>query len=221
MIAAHDLAAAGAPTGTAVQSDEQTGGRGTQGRSWSSPPGGIWVSVVLHPPDPAAIEVLPIRLGLALADLLTGWITTDVPITLKWPNDLLLNGRKLGGILCEARWRGGACLWVVAGVGINLANPLPTLPQGAARLADVGAALDPVDAGARVIAVITGVGECTGWLSVAELTDWGRRDALRDQMIEQPIAGRVRGVTSRGGLEVVDRDGVVHTTVAGVDRRTL
>ncbi len=221
MVEAHRLAAAGAPAGTAVQAEEQSGGRGTNGRTWHSPPGGVWVSVVLLPPDAAAIDVLSIRLGLALAELLTSWLPTAVRLTLKWPNDLLLDGRKVGGILCEARWRGGTCQWVVAGVGINLRNPVPDLPQGAARLADLGVMLDPIAAGEQVIATISRVGQQAGWLDDAELAAWQRRDALSGQMIDHPLAGQVRGITARGGLVVVNAAGEVQISVAGVDRRPL
>ena len=115
---ARELAAAGAPHGTLVTTGEQTAGRGRQGRIWSAPAGqALLLSLVVRDPDP----LLPLRAGLAVADLAGG------AARVKWPNDVLVDGRKLAGILVEARPHEG---WAVLGIGLNAAVDLAALPAG-------------------------------------------------------------------------------------------
>jgi BirA family biotin operon repressor/biotin-[acetyl-CoA-carboxylase] ligase len=95
----HDLAAEGAEAGTVVVADEQTGGRGSRGRGWRSPPGGLWLSALYRPGLAAGTELLSLRVGLAVAQAVEA-LATGLRVSIKWPNDLLLDGRKLGGILC-------------------------------------------------------------------------------------------------------------------------
>ena len=114
---ARELAAAGAPHGTLVTTGEQTAGRGRQGRTWSAPAGqALLLSLVLRDPPP----LLPLRAGLAVA-----CVAGDAA-RVKWPNDVLLDGRKLAGILVEARPQDG---WAVLGIGLNAAVDLAALPE--------------------------------------------------------------------------------------------
>lgn len=110
----------GAPHGAVVTADAQGAGRGRRGRSWSSPPGsGLYVSLLLRPGPIRPPERFG-ALGLAVAvGLREGLPPLQAPVRLKWPNDLLIEGRKLGGILCEARWSGDAPE-VVVGFGLNV-----------------------------------------------------------------------------------------------------
>jgi BirA family transcriptional regulator, biotin operon repressor / biotin---[acetyl-CoA-carboxylase] ligase len=119
----HALAENGAVPGTAVVAGEQLEGRGSRGRSWHSPPGGLWLSVLLYPATLGGIEVVSLRVGLVVAAALEAF--TSEAVQLKWPNDLILDRRKLGGILCEARWQGGVLAWVAVGIGVNVQNPIP------------------------------------------------------------------------------------------------
>jgi BirA family biotin operon repressor/biotin-[acetyl-CoA-carboxylase] ligase len=123
---AERLAAAGAEEGTTVVADTQTAGRGRLGRSWFSAPGsGLYLSIVFRPPAPrgaaaSPASLLTLTLGLAVAEALRA--ATGADVVIKWPNDLLLGGRKLGGILAEAFDLGSVGFHVVAGIGINLAG---------------------------------------------------------------------------------------------------
>src|SRR5262245_11512084 len=95
---AHEMAADGAEAGTLIVAKAQTAGRGRMGRTWRSEPGaGIWLTLIERPADASALEVLSLRVGLAMAPVLDAF--TDAPIQLKWPNDLYLRDRKLAGIL--------------------------------------------------------------------------------------------------------------------------
>src|SRR5262245_17469457 len=120
----HELAEQGAPAGTALLAEEQTAGRGSRGRAWHSSPGGLWLSVLYRLPSPGGVELLSLRLGLLVAAALEG-TAPELPVMLKWPNDLILRDRKLGGILCEARWQGESLAWVAAGLGLNVTNSIP------------------------------------------------------------------------------------------------
>ena len=114
---ARELAAAGAPHGTLVTAGEQTAGRGRQGRGWSTPPGSaLALSLVIRDPDP----LLSLRAGLAVADL------AGAGARVKWPNDVLLDGRKVAGVLVEGRPQEG---WAVLGIGVNAALDLAALPE--------------------------------------------------------------------------------------------
>jgi BirA family biotin operon repressor/biotin-[acetyl-CoA-carboxylase] ligase len=116
--AAKALARAGAPAGTVVTAAAQTGGRGTKGRGWDSPPGlGLYVSVILNPPADV-LALLPLAAGLAARAAVEK--SAGVDARLLWPNDLLWEGRKLGGILCESGFTGGALDFTVVGIGINI-----------------------------------------------------------------------------------------------------
>jgi len=142
MDALHELAQAGAAAGTAVVAEEQGAGRGSRGRAWSSPPGGLWLSVLARPAS-TGLEVLSLRAGLAVAVLLDR-LGAAGRVELKWPNDLMLDDRKVGGILCEARWQGGTLAWVAVGLGLNVTNaPPPELAATATHLASVLPSLTP------------------------------------------------------------------------------
>jgi len=114
---ARELAAAGAPHGTIVTADLQTAGRGRQGRAWTTPAGqALAVSLVVRDPDP----LLSLRAGLAVADL------AGPDARVKWPNDVLLDGRKVAGVLVEGRPQEG---WAIVGMGVNAALDLSALPD--------------------------------------------------------------------------------------------
>jgi len=118
------LAEAGAREGTLIVADEQTKGRGRMGKSWYSPPGlGLWTSVILRPNiPPFKAPGLSVCAGLALAQTIRKLTGLDARI--KWPNDCLINGLKVGGILLELSAEPDRTNFVIAGVGVNV-NHLP------------------------------------------------------------------------------------------------
>lgn len=119
---ARRLAAEGAEDGTLVWAREQTAGRGRQGRGWSSPPGNLYLSMVLRPDcAPAEAAQLSFVAGLALGEAFGSIAPPMIEVTYKWPNDLLLNGRKAAGILLESRSNPDGTLdWLILGLGANL-----------------------------------------------------------------------------------------------------
>ncbi len=197
----HQLASEGAAAGTAVIAGEQLEGRGSRGRGWHSPPGGLWMSVVFRPPAVEGIEAISLRVGLAVAEAIQARVPT--PLRLKWPNDLMLGDRKLGGVLCEARWQGDALAWVAVGLGMNIRNRIPDeLGTVAISLSDLIPAITVEEIADPVLAALRELDLGTGRLSPAELNRFARRDWLRGRTIREPVAGNVTGVGEDGALLV-------------------
>jgi BirA family transcriptional regulator, biotin operon repressor / biotin---[acetyl-CoA-carboxylase] ligase len=120
---AKRLAREGAEEGTLVWAREQTAGRGRQGRDWVSPPGNLYLSLVLRPECPAAEAAqLAFVACLGVGGMLGAFAAPLVPMTYKWPNDVLLGGRKVAGVLLEAEGKGDGLDFLIAGVGVNLAS---------------------------------------------------------------------------------------------------
>ena len=206
---AHARASRGAPAGTLVLADEQTAGRGRGGNVWESETGvGVWCTLIERPTDAAAVDVLSIRLGLALALSLESFAAE--PISLKWPNDLYVEQRKLAGILVEARWRDGALDWVAIGIGVNLV--VPRQNHGAAALI-AGTTRNQVLL--RMIPAIRTVAQCHGILTAQEQHDWTQRDLATNRAVTAPVPGVVRGLERNGALRVEDASGVVHELRTG------
>ncbi|MGB9867200.1 MAG: biotin--[acetyl-CoA-carboxylase] ligase [Bacillota bacterium] len=117
---AKGLALQGEAEGLVVVAEVQTKGRGRLQRSWCSPPGGLWFSVLLRPgPTGASLGLLPLLVGLAVC-LGIEKATGVRGLTLKWPNDVLCSNKKLCGILCESQFAGDAIDFVIVGIGINV-----------------------------------------------------------------------------------------------------
>jgi len=201
--AIHDLGAQGAAEGTVVLAEEQTAGRGRDGRTWRSPLGGVWLAMLFRPP-PERVELgaASIRAGLALADAVDALLAA--PATrLKWPNDVLLDDRKLAGILSEARWQGGRLQWLAVGLGVNVCNEIPAdVAKRAIALRERLPAvrrLDVLDHLVPALALVTTSGAA---LSERECAAFAARDWLRGRQIRSPAAGLARGLRPDGALLV-------------------
>jgi BirA family transcriptional regulator, biotin operon repressor / biotin---[acetyl-CoA-carboxylase] ligase len=200
---AQALALAGAPHGTLVTAAEQSAGRGRQGRRWLAPPGSaLLCSLVLRRPP----ALLSLRAGVAVAQ------TLGTGTRLKWPNDVLVEGRKVSGILVEARPREE---WAVLGIGVNVALPLDELPEDLwATAGTLG--LDPTAIEPLLERLLRSL---EAWLArpAAELLDaWRERDALLDREVRWAGGtGTARGIDHDGRLLVESVDGVVQALDAG------
>lgn len=128
---ARRLAGEGGDDGTVVWARRQTAGRGRQGRTWQSPEGNLYCSILVRP-DMAAADAAQFTFvtALALGDALTGILPQRVELRYKWPNDLLLDGRKVAGILLESSGgTAGTLDWLVIGAGLNVAE-FPAITGG-------------------------------------------------------------------------------------------
>jgi BirA family biotin operon repressor/biotin-[acetyl-CoA-carboxylase] ligase len=198
-----------------VVAGEQTAGRGSRGRGWRSPPGGLWLSALFRPWIAAGVELFGLRIGLAVADALES-LGPGVPVHIKWPNDLMVGNRKIGGILCEARWQGDSLAWVVAGVGINVANPIPDGLAGIAttlaeRLPEVTPELVEPEVTARLRALDAG----SERLGPVELAGLRRRDWLHGRRLRAPAPGTGFGISDEGALLVRTDSGATVAVRAG------
>ena len=165
---AKDLARAAAPHGTLVTASEQTAGRGRQGRTWLARPGSaVLMSVVLRDPP----ESLPLAAAVAVAE------AVPADCLIKWPNDVLLDGRKLAGILVEGRPQEG---WAVLGIGLNVSTPAADFPAELRDIAtSLAAALGEAPDTEEVLAALLARLDTRLASPLDEvLEEWRRRDAL-------------------------------------------
>ena len=113
----------GAADGTVVWAREQTAGRGRRGRDWSSPLGNLYTSTILRPERPTGEAAqLSLVAAVALASALDAILPDRVKVACKWPNDILVEGQKIAGILLESQGCGDAVSWIVIGCGVNVAS---------------------------------------------------------------------------------------------------
>jgi BirA family transcriptional regulator, biotin operon repressor / biotin---[acetyl-CoA-carboxylase] ligase len=194
---ARELASAGAPHGTLVTADEQTAGRGRQGRAWTAPPGSaVLMSVVLRDFD----ELLPLAAAVATCQ------AVPLDCRIKWPNDVWAGERKLAGILAEARPQEG---WAVLGIGLNVTTDEfpPELRDIATSLRLEGADAEPE---AVLAALVTGLERRLDDDRAEVLAAWRERDALMGRKLKWADGeGTAAGIDDSGALLVETEGGRV------------
>lgn len=213
----------GAAEGLVIGADHQSAGRGRRGRSWAADPGAsVLFSVLLRPPRAgAALGLLPIAVAVGVAD---GLADVGVDARLVWPNDLTVDGRKLGGILCELASRSGAVDWAVVGVGINVAaSPRVDAPRW--EPISVAEATGAPRARQEVLEAVLGglssayarwcAGDDTGIVAA-----FGARDALTGRRVRVAVGdaervGDADGIGIGGGLRIRSDDGVLTEVSSG------
>ena len=221
---ARELAAAGAPHGTVVTAAEQSAGRGRQGRTWTAPPNkALLYSAIVRPLEEHHV-LLPLAVPLAVCEA-AEQLRPDLECKVKWPNDVHAEGRKLAGVLIEARPQDR---WAVLGIGLNLTIGPNEFP---AELKDRAASIFPGDHGTRVRGSagpsppLSAGPPHPGPLDAAEvlnehldrwvqarpdevLTAWRERDALKGREVAwEGGSGIADGVDDRGYLLVVTPGG--------------
>jgi len=240
---AKRAARAGIESGAAFIADAQTGGRGRLGRAWHSPPGeNLYASFVVRPTlvgpdacgarlfDAQTAPLITLAAGLAVVDAVTE-VAGPIDLALKWPNDVLLGGRKLAGILCEAQLGevdagGGSTAirvspWIVIGIGINVhAREFPgVLAESATSLSLAGASsvarealfVELCSALFRRIELL-----CSSGGAAAIVADVGARDALLGrEVLVDGVSAVALGIAPSGGLRVRRQDGMEMTCLAG------
>jgi len=202
---ARELAAAGTPHGTLVTADEQSAGRGRQGREWLSATGHALLASLVVRGLGKGDELLPLVAGVAVCEACES--VASVSCRIKWPNDVWIDSRKVCGILVEGRPQEG---WAVLGIGVNVSTPgfegelagtatslALAAPPGPSRSAVLDALLASLD---RLLAA-----------PAAEVLDaWRERDALRGSPVSwNGGRGRAAGITDAGALRVETDAGIV------------
>ena len=232
-----EACAAGAPDGTVVVADAQTRGRGRAGRSWHTAPGrALALSVLLQPgADRRPLALLPLAAGLALTQALE---TLGADPALKWPNDVLLQGRKVAGVLCEGRrvpYAPGPAAGVarpgdpppareaaVVGVGVNVTQSAADFPaeiaETATSLALAGVATDRESVAAAFLDALEPL-----WLDLLAggrgslLADW----SARADFWGRPVAVRTPAGEVRGTARALDPDGALVLELADGSATTV
>jgi BirA family biotin operon repressor/biotin-[acetyl-CoA-carboxylase] ligase len=217
---ARELAQAGAAEGTVVLAGRQTAGRGRLRRSWISPTGGLYLTVVLRPAA-QHLKALVIIAALAVARAVEG--LTGLQTSLKWPNDVLVAGRKLSGILSESELVGEAVSYVLVGIGVNVNADMSAYGEAAPLATSVMAELgrevsrEALAAGilnefeALYLAAQAGEPIHEEWR--ARLSTLGRQVQVR--FGEQVEEGLAEDVDSDGSLILRRADGSRVTIAAG------
>jgi BirA family biotin operon repressor/biotin-[acetyl-CoA-carboxylase] ligase len=215
---ARELAAAGAPHGTVVTASEQTAGRGRQGRTWTAPPNKALLYSAIVRPLEEHHTLLPLAVPLAVCEA-AEQLNPDLACKVKWPNDIHVEGRKLSGVLIEARPQDG---WAVIGIGLNLYIESHEFPSD---LRDRATSLFTADQRAQEggspgpSPLLSGRPPLLGplndrlkhWVSEEPdeiLAAWRERDALKGREIAwENGSGVADGIDDRGYLLVVTPGG--------------
>ena len=212
----------GAPDGTLVWARTQTAGRGRQGRGWTSPPGNLYCSLLLRPAcPPAAAAQLGFVAGLALGAAAASVLPAAADVRLKWPNDVLVNGAKVAGILLESGARaGGALDWLVIGTGLNITEAPAGVSYRASCLAAEGAGREATPA--RLLEVYAGT--FVGWHRRWREDGFG---PIRTAWLAlaagfgEPIRVRLASETLEGRFAALDDDGALRLALAGGEERPI
>jgi BirA family biotin operon repressor/biotin-[acetyl-CoA-carboxylase] ligase len=224
--AARRLAEAGAPEGSIVIAESQTHGRGRLGRRWQSPPlANLYFSVVLRPGlAPSQAPQITLMAAVALAETLAQFVPQAAAI--KWPNDILVNGRKLAGILTDAACHAERLDFVILGIGVNLnyrasAMPMEIRERATSVIELTGA---PVDRESVLKRLIHDLDRCYGELEEAgfaslaprwEAHFYLRGKQVRVELLDQIVTGRATGIDRDGALLVELPGGALQRIIAG------
>jgi len=220
---AMEMAAKGAPEGVVI-AETQTGGKGRLGRKWISPRGNLYLSVILRPALPTHKAPLITLMG-AVAAARAIRTTCRVPASIKWPNDILLSGRKAGGLLTEMSAEPERIKHVVLGIGLDVNMEMSELPADVRGLTTTLA----VEAGARVDRtelVRQLLLELERWYGVFlskendVLREWGALNVTIGNRVAvsglgDALQGLAQGIDSEGRLIVRQDDGTVRTVASG------
>ena len=211
---------AGQPEPTLLVAERQTAGRGRLGRGWVSRPGDSLTFSLSLPLAPADWSGLSLAVGVSVADSL------HPELQLKWPNDIWLQGRKLGGILIETAGSGAAQRQVVIGVGLNIATPeaaegLSTPPAGLREL------MAGIDAPQALWCIVPALVRAVQVFESSGFAPFQAGFARRDLLLNRPltlstgIIGTGRGVDAAGALQVMTAQGLERVTSAEVSVRPV
>ena len=228
---ALELGRQGAAAGTVVVAETQTRGRGRLERQWFSPPGtGLYFSMILRPRlDPVDLPKITLAAGVAVCQALEQVCLVSPGI--KWPNDILLEGKKIGGILCETAPISGTDtppeILVILGVGLNITTPAEAFPEGvrgraASLLTFTGQEYDKEQILEKVLTSIDDVilRMESGGIDVL-LKQWQARDVFEGKTLSwlnpagKVVTGRALGIDSSGQYHIRDTRGRVHRVVSG------
>ena len=202
---AWELISENVENGTVVITDNQLKGRGRQSNRWLSTPGkSLAFSIILYPNVvPSQINLYSLIAGLAISDCL---IEHDIQAQLKWPNDVLIKGKKVGGILCESKISGGVIRSMVIGIGLNVSEDITDLPV---ELCNKATSLQIESEKQYQLEILLAniLNHLEHRINIkdtnSQLSDWEKRCAHLNQLVtfhsgNQKVKGRFSGLSSTG-----------------------
>ncbi|MEW6410654.1 MAG: biotin--[acetyl-CoA-carboxylase] ligase [Nitrospirota bacterium] len=223
---ARELAEKGYDEGTVIMAENQSKGRGRLGRVWVSPPGvNFYISIILKPElVPAKATRITMLVAVAVASVLRK--TLSLPVTIRWPNDILVRDRKLGGILIEMDSEMDRVNYVVIGIGINVNMDISILPDGLQKTAtsikrELGHEVKRIDI---LIPLLKGIGY---WYRVYKkdgihpvLNEWINLSSILGKRIrlstpKKVIEGKAEGIDEDGRLIIGFPDGSFELASSG------
>ncbi len=211
-------ALAGEAAGLVIRADRQSAGRGRRGRAWSSPAGNLYASLLLRPERPIAeAAALGFAAVMAIGDVAEAVLPAAAQVRHKWPNDLLVNGRKASGLLLEAEPG-----FLVLGIGVNIARHPEDTPYPATDLVSEGAAALPPQALLErflaAFAPLHAAWEAAGFAAL--LPGWRRRaagvgEAIEVRLERETVTGLFQDLGPDGTLRLALSDGTERRIAAG------
>ncbi|HXW37515.1 MAG TPA: biotin--[acetyl-CoA-carboxylase] ligase [Nitrososphaerales archaeon] len=206
---AAKLAEAGADEGTVVMAATQTEGRGRTGRSWLSPTGGLYFSLLVRPKSVNRLQLLPLVASFSVVDGVRD--STAVKSSVRWPNDVVVHGKKASGVICESSFKGGKPKYSLVGIGVNCNSSIKSLGRLSRRVTTLAMECGhEVDVSAVLRATLTSFqGLYSKWESgedviasrKSDISTIGQRVELRKKD-GKTVRRMVLDVTSEGELAV-------------------
>ena len=200
------LGFAGADEGTLVVAKRQTAGRGRQGRTWASPEGGLYMSFLLRPPSSAMLQTLTLAASSAVVQGIKN--ATGVDALIRWPNDVMIKGKKAAGVIAESSYVGQTLSFVTVGIGVNCNSDVtsedPTSPATSIA-AQVGEGVDIVRLRQAILDAFALIHE--KWLKGEDMVQASRgaigtigKHVVVTKKSGESFEGRVRDIERMGGL---------------------
>jgi BirA family transcriptional regulator, biotin operon repressor / biotin---[acetyl-CoA-carboxylase] ligase len=224
---AFNLAENGAPEGTVVIADTQSKGRGRlRNREWLSPPGlNLYTSIILRPPlDATQSSPITLMAGVAVAESLSYYCPKNV--SLKWPNDVLIDGKKACGILTEIKTECKKVVFIILGIGININMkkddmPLPLKGNATSLLEETGSSVSRLEVAAMLYGLVGKFYQLfidKGFAPIRDL--WHHYSAISDRRIEvafgnELLEGKAAGLDETGALILIENNGKTRRVIAG------
>jgi BirA family biotin operon repressor/biotin-[acetyl-CoA-carboxylase] ligase len=219
---AIEAAEAGAAPGLMVVAAEQTAGRGRSGRPWASPRGNLFASALLPPLPALRGGAAALLAGLAAHDAVAPLLPEPAQLRLKWPNDLLASGAKLGGILTEAGTSREGIDWIVAGIGLNLAAAPAAPGRKVTSVAALGGTVTVEQAAQRLLDALAhrvdafAVSGMPGLVAAWRGASLPEGTAMSVHRGNAPVTGRYAGLADDGALLLATEGGIARILAGDV-----
>lgn len=220
---AHTLASSGAPEGTLVIAKTQTQGKGRLEKSWISPQGGLWFSLVLTPTLISLNQAAGLTILVALSITRVIRNETNLMVLIKWPNDLYINNKKIGGILTESSAVEVAVKYIILGVGININIDVRFLPSGATSLKhELGKEIEAIDLLTKILvsmeedySIFKSVHNLSPFLKEINELSLVVGKQVKVQLPNKLIEGYAKGIDEHGRLLIELEDGQTQMITSG------